>query len=213
MKLTKSELEQLRHIQDHLFPGCVLTPDQIRAECQTLKRAPDLNEYVLYADLPERCVAPYEDASLPQSVRFTVFPSPSGVMHGAVTMQAGTNQMRFLVSFAEENTVRLLDQAIVSSRIFVAMNVRETDQLAVTALPYVFNNVERLRSLVAVQPSVDDETKVADASFIVRELMRPEALGSSLRGVEVREVHVVGAYDWLTGCLIDTPDPRRSDLH
>ena len=193
----ETPLEVLTHLRSHMSPGCVLTPDEVDAECATLKQPPLLHEYAIYAELPLSRVLALEDESIAKAVRFTLFPSPSNVMHGLVSLQAGAQQIRFVVSLAEEKTRGWLKCAVSQGRVILATNIAETDQLAITSVPLPLPGLGQLKELLVPQPAVDKSTTFDDATTIAKELLRPDALSSCLPGIEVRDVYLVLAWDWL----------------
>lgn len=202
MTLTSQEREYLQHVRTHLTSGCVLTPAEVDLECATLVDRPLMHDYALYAEMPMRCVELHESQLVPQSVRFTAFESPSRVMHGMVTLQSAGHQTRYVVSFAEEKARQWLRHAIANRQIVFAMNIVETNQLTVVRAPFVFNDVTRLLDLTESQPTLDDETKMSDATVMLSELIKPGSFGSSLPGFEVSNVHLVIGLDWFTRPII-----------
>ncbi len=127
--------------------------------------------------------------------------------YAITTLQDGTHQMRFIASLSERKVKRWLTQSIQSGRILITVNVTGTDKVASTSLDGPFPDSTGLLKLLTNQPVFDQDLVSAEAILLLQKMMEPNTVPTNFPGIEVDDVQVVAAFDWLSR-LSTEPEPE-----
>jgi len=205
--MQKSALIQLASRMVH---GQILTPEDLKAECQELKQRPDLSGYVLTGWVTETEAAMIEDRALPHAARFSLYPTPSDGTVAVTTLQAGPLQVRWFVPLIDERPRAWVRWSVDHSMLGCLLEIGEGRQVTWCQMPLSFAGREVLEKVLAKPFKVDYAKLFVECAVLNAQFAYDDTVPTCVPGVPVTQVRCIAVTDGLTETAQAAPAEQQT---
>ncbi len=182
---------KLEGIDAHLSMGLLLTPQEFHAETLRTRQRPLFDTWALAAHMPDAVVRMLESDLVPRGASHGLLTSERGVVYPVVTLQAAGLQVRILLSLADPATQQWFRSACSEGSVTVALEVPETNHLAVVSMPSEVKTKRQVDNIIRGCVQLGIGEALADAAHIVRQLGQRSALPSVVKGFQAQDVRLI----------------------
>lgn len=141
-------LEEAAQFLRNARMGCILTPDQLRAELRHVQQLPDVGSYAVESCVPNWLVEKL-DPTQRLAHKYVVFPTVDRLDTVLLaTMQSGNVQLRCVMQLSDPLANAFLTDALNEKVFTLLFRVEGTRQCAVMSVPMEFDEPDTLRGLL-----------------------------------------------------------------
>lgn len=215
MKATYDPLQgfTLDGTDTHLSLGWLLTPKEFSQDCLTLVQRPLYDGWALAAQMPDALVRMMQSPLVPNGAGLALMVSQQGVRYPIVTLQSAGLQVRIVLSLADVATREWLRAVTAAGSITVALEVPETNQIAVVDMPCKVRSRKEVEEFIRGHVELDRQTLLADAAYMLRGLAHMDATPSIIPRFKTQEVRLVAAIEMGSGRELSLPDAKERVLN
>lgn len=182
---------KLEGLDAHLSMGLLLTPQEFHAEAMRTRQRPLFDSWALAAHMPDAVVRMLESDLLPRGASYGLMTSERGVVYPVVNLQAAGLQVRILLCLADPATQQWFRATCDEGCVTVALEVPETEHLAVVTMPSEVKDTQKVDNIIARCAQLGGEDAIADAARVIRQVGRRSALPSVVQGFPIQEVRLI----------------------
>ncbi len=183
----------LEGIDAHMSIGTLLTPSEFQAEAVRTKQRPMFDTWALFAHLPDRDVKLLESPLIPKGSSVDLATSGKNVTYPVVTLQAAGLQVRFVLCLADRSTQQWLRSVCARGLVTVALEVLETNQLAVVSVPCLVKTAQEVEDIIERCALLGGHEAEADKARTVRQLGQRRSMPSTVPGIQACDLRLICA--------------------
>jgi hypothetical protein len=197
----------------HVSVGVLLTPGDLRRECQRTKQKPAFDAWAVYSRMPDDVVRLMESPVVPHGVTLVAMASRAGPVYLLLVHQAAAMQVRTVLSLQDDRTQDWLRHSAERGIVTLALEVEETAHLAVVQSGCGPVTPRQAEELIERHRPLPWDEFIDDAEALARRLAQPQVLPSVIDGIDVQSVRLVLTVGGPQDLTAAVSRPQPTPLH